>query len=58
MYNEDMIYNKEVTIKVFPDMGNCYYVTIDIDDRYDAEEQIDNWMDYSLMNVSHWKFVG
>lgn len=56
MYNENMINQKEVTIKVFPDVGNCYYVTINIDDRYDAEEQIDNWIDYSLCNVQDWEW--
>lgn len=48
---------REVTIKVYPDCGNCYYVTLVIDDRFDAEEQVDVWMDYNLINGQDWEWA-
>lgn len=47
---------REVTIKVCPDYGNCYYVILVIDDRFDAEEQIDDWMNDNLINVQDWEW--
>ena len=52
--NKDNI--REITIKVFPEIGNAYKVTIDIDYNKDIEEQVDSWIDENLKLVQTWDF--
>ena len=47
---------RDVTIQVLPEFGNAYYVTITIDDMYDAEEQINTWIDNHLINWQMWEW--
>lgn len=47
---------REVTIRVYPDCGHAYSVTLVIDEDGDAFDQVDEWMDYSLINVQQWEF--
>lgn len=60
-YDEYMEYlnenQHEVTIRVYPDMGHAYTVTVTIDGDGDIEDLIDEWMDYSLINVQQWELV-
>lgn len=47
---------RDITICVLPEFGNAYYVTLAVDDRFDVEEQINEWMDDNLINVQDWEF--
>jgi len=49
-------HEREVTIHVLPEFGNAYYVTLTIDDRFDAEEQVDIWIDQNLINWQEWEW--
>ena len=48
---------KEVTIKIFPEIGNSYKLIISINNNQEIEEQIDSWIDENLKFVQEWKLV-
>lgn len=48
---------RNVTVRVLPTRGDIYSVTIVIDDEFDAEEQVDNWIDNNLVDVEDWEWV-
>lgn len=49
--------NRSVTIRVLPEFGNAYNVALTIDDVFDAEEQVDVWINDNLINVQDWEWV-
>ena len=46
---------KIVLIKIFPNHGNSYYVTLTIDNIFNEEEQVDIWVEDNLKDVAFWK---
>lgn len=47
---------KEITIRVLPDFGSAYYVTIIVDGNFDIEGQVDAWVNDNLINVQDWEW--
>ena len=45
---------REVAIYVVSNSGDEYNVTVVIDNKFDAEEQIDMFVDNNLINVQDW----
>lgn len=50
---------KEITIKIFPSVGDTYKVTFEINEEIniDIETQIDSWIENNLQNVEHYEMV-
>lgn len=48
---------KIVLIKVLPNHGNSYYVTLTIDNIFDEEEQVDIWVEDNLKDVAFWEWT-
>lgn len=48
-----MIYD----IKVYPTIGETFYVQLNIPENRDEEEYVDIWIDDHLMNVEDWRWA-
>ena len=48
---------KDVSIKIFPNHGNSYRVTVTVDNMFDHEEQIDIWIEDNLKDVASWEWA-
>lgn len=44
-------------IKIFPNQGNSYYVTVAIDNIFNDEEQVSIWIEDNLKNVAFWELM-
>lgn len=44
-------------IKIFPNQGNSYYVTVVIDNIFNDEEQVSIWIEDNLKNVAFWELM-
>lgn len=57
IFDMNDVFDRDVSICVLPEFGNAYCVTITIDNRFDAEEQVDTWISKNLINWKDWEWA-
>lgn len=47
----------EITIKIFPDIGDTYKIILFIPQDVDTEEYVDRFLDDHAINVAEWMLI-